>query len=143
MKKLICLLIVVSMLLSTSFAYAESNSELFSNEFMTLLDHAGKMNGWKEELNAWFADYKARIDDGEVLSSEEMNVIFAYVDLAIDMTYVYLAEGTLLAKDGDSSVDTELRDMVDDIKTLYDEGLITQGEYIESVSPIFESLITK
>lgn len=143
MKKLICLLIAVSMLLSTSFAYAELDSGLLGNDFTTLLDHAGKMNDWKEELNTWFADYKARIDDGEVLSSEEMNVIFAYVDLAIDMTYVYLAEGTLLAKDGDSSVDTELRDMVDDIKTLYDEGLITQGKYIESISPIFESLITK
>ena len=143
MKKLICLLIAVSMLLSTSFAYAESNSELFSNEFMTLLDHAGKMNDWKEELNTWFADYKARIDNGEVLSSYEMDVIFAYVDLAIDMTYVYLAEGTLLAKDGDSSVDTELRDMVDDIKTLYDAGLITQGKYMESVSSIFEGLVSK
>ena len=126
MKKLICLLIAVSMFLSTSFAYAELDSELLRNEFMTLLDHTGKMNDWKEELNIWFAVYKARMDDGEVLSSEEMNVIFAYVDLAIDMTYVYLAEGSLLAKDGDGSVNTELRDMADSIKTLYDAGLISR-----------------
>ena len=143
MKKFACLVLSVAMIMSAFPLSACAVDQAALDSFMTTLDHVAKMNEWKAELNAWFANYKTRMDDGEVLSSEEMNVIFAYVDLAIDMTYVYLAEGSLLAKDSDGSVNTELRDMVDGIKTLYDAGLITQGKYIESVSSIFEGLVSK
>lgn len=140
MKKLICLLMVALMVLTTSFSYAETDTRLMLERLMTLTDHAGKMNDWKEELNAWFNEYKARIDNGETLSLREMSVICAYVDLAVDMTYIFLAETALL---GEAESDSELRETVDAIKMSYAKGLITQGQYIESVSPIFENLVSK
>lgn len=140
MKKLICLLMVALMVLTTSFSYAETDTRLMLERLMTLTDHAGKMNDWKEELNAWFNEYKARIDNGETLSLREMSVICAYVDLAVDMTYIFLAETALL---GEAESDSELRETVDAIKMSYGKGLITQGQYIESVSPIFENLVSK
>ena len=143
MKKLFCLLILAMVILSTSFSYAETDKELMLDRLMSLTDHAGKMNDWKEELNTWFGDYKTRIDNGEVLSSYEMDVIFAYVDLAVDLNYILLAETALLGEDESTSTDADLRETTDVLKTFYEKGLITQEKYIESVSPIFERLVSK
>lgn len=143
MKKLICLLMVALMVLTTSFSYAETDTRLMLERLMTLTDHAGKMNDWKEELNAWFNEYKARIDNGETLSLDEMNVIFTYVDLAVDMTYILLAETALLGETESNSTDADLRETADSIRMFYEKGLITQEKYIESVSPIFENLVSK
>lgn len=143
MEKLICLLMVALMVLTTSFSYAETDTRLMLERLMTLTDHAGKMNDWKEELNAWFNEYKARIDNGETLSLDEMNVIFTYVDLAVDMTYILLAETALLGETESNSTDADLRETADSIRMFYEKGLITQEKYIESVSPIFENLVSK
>lgn len=143
MKKLICLLMVALMVLTVSFSYAETDTGWMLERLMILTDHAGKMNDWKEELNTWLADYKERIDNGETLSSDEMNVIFAYVDLAIDMQYILLAETALLGEGESNSTDTDLRETADSIRMFYEKGLITQEKYIESISPIFERLVSK
>lgn len=143
MKKLFCLLVLAMVILSTSFSYAETDKDLMLNRLMIISDHAGEMNDWKEELNTWFGDYKARIDNGEVLSSYEMDVIFAYVDLAVDMSYIFLAETALLGEDESTSTDADLREATDVLKTFCENGSITQEEYMESVSPIFERLVSK
>lgn len=143
MKKLTCLLVVALIVLTTSFSYAETDTGLMLERLMTLTDHADKMNDWKEELNAWFGEYKARIDNGETLSSNEMNVVFAYVDLAVDMTYILLAETALLGDAESNSADADLRETADSIKMFYEKGLITQEKYIESISTIFENLVSK
>lgn len=143
MKKLICLLVVALMVLTTTFSYAETDTGLMLERLMTLTDHAGKMNAWKEELNSWFNEYKARIGNGETLSLDEMNVIFTYVDLAVDMTYIFLAETALLGETESNSTDADLRETADSIRMFYEKGLITQEKYIESISPIFENLVSK
>lgn len=143
MKKLICLLVVALMVLTTTFSYAETDTGLMLERLMSLTDHAGKMNAWKEELNAWFNEYSTRVDNGEVLSSSEMNVVYTYVDLAVDLFSIYCAEASLLNETETDSAGSDLRENIDLIKLYYESGMVTQEKYMESVSPLFDRLVSK
>lgn len=142
MKKLITILCLV---LALSSALPVANAETDSaamEQLMTLLDHCGELNDWKGTLNEWFAPYKTRVDKGETLSDSEMEVIFAYTNLAVDMMYVFIAESGLLG-DGDDNTDTDLKEIVDQLQSFYEAGYLTQPKYFENIAVVFDRLVTK
>nr|DAE50649.1 MAG TPA: ABC-type Fe3+ transport system, periplasmic binding protein [Bacteriophage sp.] len=136
MKKRIYLVISILMLVSMSFPCAGISESSFASGAKTYLEHNEAMKGWKEELKTWFDTYKTRVDNGERLTDAEMELVFSYVDMAVDMSYILGYEG-LIYTGYDYVSNNELRNITEEFKELCRAGL-SQQKYLETVAMIFE-----
>lgn len=147
MKKMICTVLAIAMLAAPitmavgADGYtqsSEADKEALKEGLNLVLDRTHTVDQWRAELKDWFDSYYDRVENGEVLTEDEMNLVFAYARTSAEMIRMWNLE-VIVDLGGESSSDDldVLIKMIDTLNGYWEMGILRQKEVMDSLDGIF------
>lgn len=147
MKKMICTVLALVMLAVPIAASAddgdytqssEADKEALKESFLLVLDRSQTVDDWREELAEWFNSYYDRVENGEELTENEMNLVFAYARISAELIRMWNLEA-IVNLGGEYSSDSldDLVKMVDTLNGYWEMGILRQKEVMDSLDGLF------
>lgn len=147
MKKMICTVLAIAMLAAPvtmavgAEGYtqsSETDKEALKESFLLVLDRSQTVDDWREELAEWFNFYYDRVENGEELTENEMNLVFAYARISAELIRMWNLEAIVnLGGEGSSDSLDNLVKMVETLNGYWEMGVLEQKEVMDSLNGIF------
>lgn len=147
MKKMICTVLAIAML-AAPVAIAvgadgytqssEADKEARKEALRLALDRTYTVDQWRAELKDWFDPYYDRVENGEELTENEMNLVFAYARTSAEIIRMWNLEVIvdLGGEDSSDSID-DLIKMIDTLNGYWEMGILRQKEVMDSLGSYF------
>lgn len=147
MKKMICTVLAIAMLAAPvtmavgAEGYtqsSEADKEARKEALRLVLDRTHTVDQWRAELKDWFDPYYDRVENGEELTENEMNLVFAYARISAELIRMWNLEAIVnLGGEGSSDSLDNLVKMVETLNGYWEMGVLEQKEVMDSLDGLF------